>query len=142
VVDVAVTLTGGTYHSVDSSDQAFRTTGRIAMVEILPQLEPVLLEPVLRVDIHVPREATPRAQRLVTGHRGQILGFDAHPEVPGWDVLTAYVPQMEMQGFIVELRSATAGLGSFVTRHDHYAELVGKQAGRVVSHGQQAAAEQ
>lgn len=140
VVDMSVTLTGGTYHSVDSSDQAFRTAGRIAMAEVLPKLEPVLLEPILQVDIHVPRDATPRAQRLVTGHRGQILGFDAHPETPGWDVLTAYVPQTEMQGFIVELRSATSGLGSFVARHDHYAELVGKQAERIVSH--QVAAEQ
>ncbi len=142
VVDVEVTLTGGTYHSVDSSDQAFRTTGRLAMVEIMPKLEPVLLEPILQVDIHVPHEATPRAQRLVTSRRGQILGFDAHPEIPGWEVLTAYVPQAEMQGFIVELRSASSGLGSFVTRHDHYAELVGKQADRVVSqHQQEAAAE-
>jgi elongation factor G len=98
----------------------------------------VLLEPILRVDIHVPREATPRAQRLVSGHRGQILGFDTHPEVPAWDILTAYVPQAEMQGFIVELRSATSGLGSFLARHDHYAELVGKQAGRVVSQQQPA----
>ncbi|HEY0092830.1 MAG TPA: hypothetical protein VGB96_00835, partial [Archangium sp.] len=141
VVDVEVTLTGGTYHSVDSSDQAFRTTGRLAMVEILPKLEPVLLEPILQVDIHVPNEAIPRAQRLVTSHRGQILGFDTHPEVPGWEVLTAYVPQAEMQGFIVELRSASSGLGGFVTRHDHYSELVGKQAERVVSHQQQPAAE-
>ena len=141
VVDVEVTLTGGTYHSVDSSDQAFRTTGRLAMVEILPKLEPVLLEPILQVDIHVPNEAIPRAQRLVTSHRGQILGFDTHPEIPGWEVLTAYVPQAEMQGFIVELRSASSGLGSFVTRHDHYSELVGKQAERVVSHQQQPAAQ-
>ncbi|HEX5749680.1 MAG TPA: elongation factor G [Archangium sp.] len=141
VVDVEVTLTGGTYHSVDSSDQAFRTTGRLAMVEVLPKLEPVLLEPILQVEIHVPNEAIPRAQRLVTSRRGQILGFDTHPEIPGWEVLTAYVPQAEMQGFIVELRSASSGLGSFVTRHDHYSELVGKQAERVVSHQQQAAAE-
>lgn len=141
VVDVAVTLTGGTYHSVDSSDQAFRTTGRLAMVEILPKLEPVLLEPILHVDIHVPREATSRAQRLVTGRRGQLLGFEAHAELPGWDVITAYVPQAEMRGFIVELRSATSGLGHFVMRHDHYAELVGKQAERVVSHHQQEATE-
>ncbi|OJT23155.1 hypothetical protein BO221_19985 [Archangium sp. Cb G35] len=141
VVDVEVTLTGGTYHSVDSSDQAFRTTGRLALVEVLPKLEPVLLEPILQVDIHVPNEAIPRAQRLVTSRRGQILGFDTHPAIPGWEVLTAYVPQAEMQGFIVELRSASSGLGSFVTKHDHYSELVGKQAERVVSHQQQAAAE-
>ncbi|MCY1075990.1 elongation factor G [Archangium lansingense] len=137
VVDVEVTLTGGTYHSVDSSDQAFRTTGRLAMVEVLPKLDPVLLEPILQVGIHVPHEAIPRAQRLVTSRRGQILGFDTNPEIPGWEVLTAYIPQAEMQGFIVELRSASSGLGSFVMRHDHYSELVGKQAERVVSHQQQ-----
>ncbi len=142
VVDVDVTLTGGTYHSVDSSDQAFRTTGRLAMVEILPKLEPVLLEPILHVDIHVPREATSRAQRLVTSRRGQLLGFDANADLPGWDIITAYVPQAEMHGFIVELRSATSGLGSFVARHDHYSELVGKQAERVVSHHHQEEAEQ
>ncbi|MCI0573863.1 MAG: elongation factor G [Myxococcaceae bacterium] len=134
VVDVAVTLTGGTYHSVDSSDQAFRTAGRLAMAEVLPKLEPVLLEPILRMDIHVPREATSRAQRLVTGRRGQILGFDAHPELPGWDVLSAFIPQAELQGFIIELRSASAGLASYMARYDHYTELVGKQAERVVSH--------
>jgi elongation factor G len=133
VVDVAVTLTGGTYHSVDSSDQAFRTAARLAMAEILPELEPVLLEPILRVEIHVPREAMPRAQRLVTGRRGQILSFEADSELPGWERLMAYLPQAEMKGFIVELRSASAGLGSYVARHDHYAELMGRQAERVVS---------
>jgi elongation factor G len=132
VVDLEVALVGGTYHSVDSSDQAFRTTGRLAMVELLPRLEPVLLEPILHMELQVPRTATAHAQRLVTGRRGQILGLDVHPEVPGWDVLTAYVPQAELPGFIVELRSVSAGLGSFVTRPDHYAQLVGKQAERVV----------
>jgi elongation factor G len=138
VVDVAVTLTGGTYHSVDSSDQAFRTAARLAMTELLPQLEPVLLEPILLVDIHVPHEATPRAQRLVTSRRGQILGLDTHSELPGWEVLTAYIPQVEIQDFIVELRSASSGLGRFTARPDHYSELVGKQAERVVSQQQAA----
>ncbi|WP_224241069.1 elongation factor G [Hyalangium gracile] len=134
VVDVAVTLTGGTYHSVDSSDQAFRTAARLALAEVLPKLEPVLLEPILRVELHVPRDAMPRAQRLVTGRRGQLLGFDADLELPGWEILTAYMPQAELKGFIVELRSASAGLGSYVAHHDHYAELMGRQAERVVSH--------
>lgn len=134
VVDVAVTLTGGTYHSVDSSDQAFRTAARLAMAESLPRLEPVLLEPILRVEIHVPREATPRAQRLVTGRRGQLLGFDADLELPGWEIITAYIPQAEMKGFIVELRSGSAGLGYYVAQHDHYSELMGRHAERVVNH--------
>ena len=134
VVDVAITLTGGTYHSVDSSDQAFRTAARIAMAEVLPKLEPVLLEPILHVELHVPREAMSRAQRLITGRRGQLLGMDADLDLPGWEILTAYLPQAELKGLIVELRSASAGLGTFVARHDHYSELMGRQAGRVVSH--------
>jgi elongation factor G len=134
VVDVAVTLTGGTYHSVDSSDQAFRTAARLAMAEVLPKLGPVLLQPILLVEIHVPHEAMPRAQRLVIGRHGQLLSFDANLELPGWDVLTAYMPQGELKDFIVELRSASSGLGHYVARHDHYAELVGRQAERVVSH--------
>ncbi|MFL5349008.1 MAG: elongation factor G [Hyalangium sp.] len=134
VVDVAVTLTGGTYHSVDSSDQAFRTAGRLAIVEALPRLDPVLLEPILRLEIHVPREAAPRAQRLVTGRRGQLLSFDANLDLPGWEIVTAYMPQAELKGFIVELRSASAGLGYYVAQHDHYAELMGRQAERVVHH--------
>lgn len=139
VVDVAVTLTGGTYHSVDSSDQAFRTAARLAMAEVLPKLEPVLLEPILQVEIHVPREATPRAQRLVIGRRGHLLGFDANLELPGWEILTAHIPQAEMRDFIVELRSLSLGLGTFVARPSHYAELVGRQAERVVSHHQPSA---
>jgi elongation factor G len=134
VVDVAVTLTGGSHHSVDSSDQAFRTAARLAMAEVLPKLEPVLLQPILLVELHVPHEALPRAQRLVTGRHGQLLSFDANLELPGWDVLTAYMPQAELKDFIVELRSASSGLGYYVARHDHYAELVGRQAERVVSH--------
>jgi elongation factor G len=134
VVDVAVTLTGGTYHSVDSSDQAFRTAARLAMAEVLPKLEPVLLEPILHVEIHVPRDAMPRAQRLITGRRGQLLGFEPNLDLPGWEILTAYLPQAELKGLIVELRSASAGLGTFVARHDHYSELMGRQAERVVSH--------
>jgi elongation factor G len=134
VVDVSVTLTGGAYHSVDSSEQAFRTAGRLAMAEVLPKLEPVLLEPILHLEIHVPREAMSRAQRLVISRRGQLLGMDADLDLPGWEILTAYLPQAELKGLIVELRSASAGLGTFVARHDHYSELLGRQAGRVVSH--------
>ena len=134
VVDVAVTLTGGTYHSVDSSDQAFRTAARLAMAELLPKLEPVLLQPIVLVELHVPHEAMARAQRLVTSRHGQLLSFEANLELPSWALLTAYMPQAELKGFIVELRSASSGLGHYVARHDHYAELVGRMAERVVSH--------
>ena len=77
VVDVNVRLFDGQYHSVDSSDQAFRTAARIAMTEGLPQCEPVLLEPIYDVKIFVPSDFTSKVQRAVTQRRAQILGFDA-----------------------------------------------------------------
>ena len=133
VVDVAVVLTDGSYHSVDSSEQAFKTAGRIAMAEGLPECSPVLLEPVLAVEVAVPSEATARINQIVTGHRGQILGFDARDDWPGWDVVNAHIPESEMQNLIVELRSATAGVGTFTANFDHLSELTGKLAEQVLA---------
>ncbi len=92
VVDVSVTLTDGSYHAVDSSDMAFRTAAQIGMREGMPQCKPVLLEPILKVEIAVPSEATPRVNGIVSQRRGQILGFDARPGWPGWDVVEAHDP--------------------------------------------------
>ena len=134
VVDVAVCLTDGSYHSVDSSDMAFRQAGRIAMTEGMPQCSPVLLEPIMAVEIAVPSEATARINSIVSSHRGQILGFDARPGWPGWDVVQAHIPEAEIQTLIVELRSATAGVGTFYAKPDHLAELTGKAADQVLAH--------
>jgi len=140
VVDVAVCLIDGSYHSVDSSDMAFRQAGRLAMTEGMPQCQPVLLEPIMAVEISVPSEATPRVNSIVSSHRGQILGFDARPGWPGWDVVQAHIPEAEIQNLIVELRSATAGVGTFHATLDHLAELVGKAADQVLAqHGAKAA---
>ncbi|QJE73928.1 elongation factor G [Aerophototrophica crusticola] len=132
VVDVAMALTNGQYHAVDSSEQAFRTAGRMAMAEALPRCEPVLLEPILLVSLVAPSDYTSRVQRLVSGRRGQILGYDGRPGWAGWDEVKAYIPQSDMADLIVELRSLTLGLGSFTASFDHLSELVGKQAERVV----------
>ena len=134
VVDVAVCLIDGSYHSVDSSDMAFRQAGRLAMTEGMPQCQPVLLEPIMAVEIAVPSEATARINSIVSSHRGQILGFDARPGWPGWDVVQAHIPEAEIQNLIVELRSATAGVGTFQAKPDHLAELVGKAADLVLAH--------
>lgn len=140
VVDVAVVLTDGSYHSVDSSEQAFKTAGRLAMSEGMPQCSPVLLEPVLSVEVAVPSDATPRVNQIVSGHRGQILGFDARDGWAGWDVVSAHLPESEMQNLIVELRSATAGVGTFTYSFDHLSELTGKQAEQVLAaHSKEAA---
>jgi len=140
VVDVAVCLKDGSYHSVDSSDQAFRTAGRIAMSEGMPQCSPVLLEPIMAVEVAVPSDATAKINGIISTRRGQILGFDARPGWDGWDVVQAHMPESEMQNLIVELRSATAGVGTFTAKFDHLAELTGKLADQVLaSHAAEAA---
>ncbi|MCX7382300.1 MAG: elongation factor G [Alphaproteobacteria bacterium] len=122
VVDVSVTLVDGSYHAVDSSDMAFKSATRAAMAEGLAAAEPLLLEPFDQVTVRVPSEFTPRAQRLLSGRRGQILGFTAAEGTPGWDDVEALVPQAELHDFIIELRSQTMGLGSYRRQFDHLAE--------------------
>jgi elongation factor G len=133
VVDVAVNLITGQFHTVDSSDQAFHTAGRQAIQEVLPKCEPILLEPIDAVEISVPNAFTARVQRLVSGRRGQILGYDAKPDWPGWDVVNAHLPQSELHDLIVELRSLTMGVGSFAHRFDHMQELQGRPAEKVLA---------
>jgi elongation factor G len=133
VVDFTVTLSDGSYHDVDSSELAFKTAARIAMVEGMPQCSPVLLEPVMAIAIHVPSEATARANQIVTSHRGQLLGFDAREGWPGWDTVNAHMPESELSSLIIEIRSATAGVGTFEMNFDHLAELTGRAAEQVVA---------
>src|SRR5882672_6156578 len=133
VVDVAVNLITGQFHTVDSSDQAFKTAGRQGVQEALPKCEPILLEPIDSVEISVPNAFTARVQRLVSGRRGQILGYDAKQDWPGWDVVSAHLPQSELHDLIVELRSLTMGVGSFAHRFDHMQELTGRPAEKVLA---------
>jgi elongation factor G len=132
VVDVAVNLTDGSYHDVDSSDMAFRIAGRIAMQEGMPQCQPVLLEPIMKVEVYVPSAATPKINQIVTGRRGQLMGFDGREGWPGWDVIFAQIPQAELQNFIIELRSVTAGAGTYTSNFDHLQELTGRLADQVL----------
>jgi elongation factor G len=133
VVDITVNLSEGSYHTVDSSEMAFKLAARLAMSEGLPQCSPVLLEPISHVSIHVPSEATSRVNQIVTGHRGQLLGFDGREGWPGWDTIEAHLPESEIGNLIIELRSATAGVGTFTFRHDHMVELTGRTADQVLA---------
>jgi elongation factor G len=133
VVDLHVSLIDGSYHTVDSSDMAFRTAGRIGVAEGLPQCQPVLLEPVHLVEIVCPTEATAKINALLSGRRGQILGFDTRDGWDGWDVVRAKIPEAEIGDLIVEIRSATAGAGTFTFKFDHMAELTGRTADQIVA---------
>lgn len=132
VVDINVRLYDGQYHSVDSSDQAFRTAGRIAMTEGLPQCEPVLLEPIYDVKIYMPTEFTSRVQRTITQRRAQILGFNAREGWDGWEEIHVNMPEALMQDLITEIRSITQGIGTFESTFSRYQELIGRDAERVV----------
>jgi len=133
VVDVQVALIDGSYHTVDSSDMAFQTAARIGINEGLPQCQPVLLEPIHLVEIVCPTDATAKMNAILAGRRGQILGFDTREGWDGWDVVRAKMPEAEIGDLIIEVRSATAGAGSFTFKFDHMAELTGKTADQIVA---------
>ncbi len=133
VVDVAVNLSNGSYHSVDSSEQAFKQAARIAMTEGMPSCQPTLLEPILEVRVSVPSEFTSKALQLVTGKRGQILGYEALDGWKNWDQVLAYLPQAQMHNFIVELRSLTLGVGFFNWNYSHLQEVPEKLTQRVLA---------
>jgi elongation factor G len=133
VVDLAVTLTNGSYHSVDSSEQAFKQAARLAMQSGLPTCEPVLLEPIERITLATPTEFTANILRLVRNRRGQVLGYDAKSKWAGWDEVTAYLPMAEMQDLITELRSLTQGVGFFHWEDDRLQEVPDKIAEQVLA---------
>jgi elongation factor G len=92
------------------------------------------------VDIAVPGEHTSKVNALISTRRGQILGFDAREGWPGWDVVSAHLPQSDSLDLIIELRSLTSGVGTFTTRFDHLQELGGRLADDVVAARAEAAA--
>jgi len=140
VVDLEVTLFDGQYHSVDSSEMSFKMAARIAMSEAMPKCKPVLLEPILKVTVAAPNDATSRIQRLISGRRGQLLGYDAREGWNGWDEVSALMPEAEIADMIVEIRSVTQGVGTFRTEFDHLQELVGRTAERIVEETKKRAA--
>jgi elongation factor G len=139
LVDFTVALVDGSYHTVDSSDAAFQTAARIAMQEGLPNCSPVLLEPIMHVRIHVPNDATSKVNQVVSGRRGQLLGYDARDGWKGWDTVEAHMPLSELHGLIIDLRSLTQGVGTYEMQFDHLAELTGRLAEQVVAHRKAAA---
>ncbi|MBO9712278.1 elongation factor G [Sphingomonas sp.] len=131
VVDVAVTLTDGSFHSVDSSELAFRTAGRIAMAEAMANAAPYMLEPIAHVTIQSPGSATSRITSAVASRRGQLLGFAPTPGWSRWDTIELLLPESELQGLEAELRSLSQGMARFEARFDHLAEVAQKLAGEI-----------
>jgi elongation factor G len=132
VVDCSVSLVDGSYHSVDSSELAFRLAGRIAMQEALAAAQPHLLEPMHKLTVVCPSSATSRITSAVAGRRGQMLGMAPRDGWTGWDRIEALIPEAELSGLEAELRSQSQGLATYEAEFDHLAELNGPLAEKVV----------
>ena len=137
VVDMSVTLTDGQFHAVDSNEMSFKLAAREAMKEGLPKCAPVLLEPILKVNIDVPSEFTNKVHGLVSGRRGQILGFDTKEGWSNWDTVSVLLPQAEIHDLIIDLRTATQGVATFIAEFDHLQEFSGREADLVVKEQRQ-----
>ncbi|MDP4180477.1 MAG: elongation factor G [Bacillota bacterium] len=120
VVDVRVTLIDGSYHEVDSSEMAFRTAGSMAFKEGCRKADPVLLEPIMRVDVSVPEEYTGEGISEINVRRGRIEGIEGRS---GYQMIRANAPLSEMFGFSTPLRSKTQGRGTFSMQTSHFEEV-------------------
>ena len=132
VVDCEVTLVDGSYHTVDSSELAFRLAGRIAMQEALSAAHPHLLEPMHKLSVVCPSNATSRITSAIAGRRGQMLGMGPRDGWGGWDRIDAMIPEAELSGLEAELRSQSQGLATYEAEFDHLAELNGPLADKVI----------
>ncbi len=128
VVDVAVTLYDGQYHSVDSSDMAFRIAARGGVRQALDEAGAVLLEPIYEVRFLVPSVFTGALNPMVSSRRGQVLGFDRLTDAEGWDEFRALLPGTALDDLIADLRSVTQGVGRYEAAFHHYQELYGRDA--------------
>jgi elongation factor G len=132
VVDVMATLVDGSFHSVDSSELAFRTAARVAMADALAGASPYLLEPVAHVTIMTPGSATSRITSAVSSRRGQMLRMTSLDGWSQWDVIEVLLPEAALQGLEAELRSMSQGMAHYEAHFDHLSEVTGKLAGAIV----------
>ena len=120
VVDVKVTLYDGSYHEVDSSEMAFKIAGSMAFKEAIAKAKPVLLEPVMKVEVIVPEEYMGDVIGDINSRRGRIEGMESRD---GVQVVKSFVPLAEMFGYATDLRSKTQGRAVYTMQFDHYAQV-------------------
>lgn len=120
VIDLKVKLVDGSYHEVDSSDLAFKIAGSIAIKEAVKNADPVILEPIMKVEVVVPEDYMGEVIGDLNSRRGRIQSIE---EGKGVKVITALVPLAEMFGYATSIRSLTQGRGSFTMQFDHYEEV-------------------
>ncbi len=133
LIDIKATLLGGSFHEVDSSELAFKIAGSMALREGVEKGSPVLLEPVMRVEIVVPEQSTGDVIGDLGARRGQIAGLEMHSV--GLQAVKGTVPLAEMFGYATGLRSATQGRGTFTMEFDHYDPVPAERANQILGMG-------
>lgn len=130
IVDIRVTLYDGSYHEVDSSDLAFQIAGAMALRKAVLEAGPILLEPIMEVEVVVPEEYLGAISGDLNSRRGRIMGMDVKGKS---QVVKAQVPLAEMFTYANDLRSITGGRGSYTMRFSHYEEVPRKIASEIIS---------
>ncbi|MEI6603391.1 MAG: elongation factor G [Clostridia bacterium] len=120
VVDLKVTVVDGSYHEVDSSEMAFKIAGSMAIKDAMRKADPVLLEPIMRIDVDVPEDYMGDVMGTLSSRRGRIEGMEARN---GTQSIKAHAPLAEMFGYSTTLRSATQGRGTFTMQTGHFEEV-------------------
>lgn len=129
-MDVKVTLFDGSYHDVDSNENAFKMAASIAFKDGMKKANPVLLEPMMAVEVESPEEFMGNVVGDLSSRRGMIQGMD---DVPGMKLIRAEVPLAEMFGYSTALRSATQGRATYTMEFKHYAEAPKNVAEAVIN---------
>jgi elongation factor G len=128
--DFKATLYDGSFHNVDSNELSFKIAASMALKDGVQQAKPVLLEPIMMVEIRIPEAYMGEVNRDLNGRRGRVLGLDA---ADGSQVITAQVPQAELFTYAIDLRSLTGGRGTFSATLDHYEEVPSHLAEKVIA---------
>lgn len=129
LLDIKATLVDGSYHDVDSSEMAFKIAGSMALKEAAKKCNPVLLEPIFKIEVTVPEEYMGDIMGDISSRRGRIEGMEARH---GFQVVRGFVPLASMFGYATSLRSATQGRGSYSMEFDHYEEVPGNVAKEII----------
>ena len=127
--DFRATLYDGSFHQVDSNEMSFKIAASMALKEGVQQARPVLMEPIMAVEVRIPEQYMGEVNRDLNGRRGRVLGMDQRD---GLQVVTAHVPQAELFSYATELRSLTGGRGTFSATLDHYEDVPQHIAEKVI----------
>jgi elongation factor G len=133
MTDIRATLVGGSYHEVDSSELAFKIAGSMALREGAQKAGPILLEPVMRLEVVVPEANTGDVIGDLVARRGQIAGLELHSV--GMQAVRGSAPLAEMVGYATNLRSMTQGRGTFTMEFDHYEPVPADRARQILGTG-------